>query len=197
MKEAVLPFDRFPEVDALLGPEMRSTGEVMGIAATFGLAFAKSQIAAGTALPEGGAVFFSLADRDKAGRRLAAARHSSPRLQHRGDRGHGGAPRAGRRAGRDGRGQARRAATGGGDAVDAVELHRERHGRSSSSTRPAVAGRGPTAPTSAVAALGAPRAVLTTASAARAAAAGIADWARSGSQREEPPGAPRRTPASR
>ena len=65
VKEAVLPFDRFPDVDTLLGPEMRSTGEVMGIDRTFGLAFAKSQIAAGTRLPQTGTVFLSLADRDK------------------------------------------------------------------------------------------------------------------------------------
>jgi carbamoyl-phosphate synthase large subunit len=65
VKEAVLPFNRFPDVDTLLGPEMRSTGEVMGIDMTFGLAFAKSQIAAGNTLPESGAVFLSLADRDK------------------------------------------------------------------------------------------------------------------------------------
>ena len=54
VKEAVLPFDRFPGVDTLLGPEMRSTGEVMGVDATFGLAFAKSQMAAGTRLPRDG-----------------------------------------------------------------------------------------------------------------------------------------------
>ncbi len=66
VKEAVLPFNRFPGVDTLLGPEMRSTGEVMGIDTTFGLAFAKSQIAAGCRLPAGGTVFLSLADRDKA-----------------------------------------------------------------------------------------------------------------------------------
>ena len=65
VKEAVLPFSRFPEADALLGPEMRSTGEVMGIDLTFGLAFAKSQLAAGTNLPTSGKVFLSLADRDK------------------------------------------------------------------------------------------------------------------------------------
>jgi carbamoyl-phosphate synthase large subunit len=65
VKEAVLPFNRFPEVDTLLGPEMRSTGEVMGIGSTFGLAFAKSQIAAGNRLPVDGTVFLSLADRDK------------------------------------------------------------------------------------------------------------------------------------
>jgi carbamoyl-phosphate synthase large subunit len=65
VKEAVLPFSRFPDADTLLGPEMRSTGEVMGIDAGFGLAFAKSQAAAGDELPAGGTVFFSLADRDK------------------------------------------------------------------------------------------------------------------------------------
>jgi carbamoyl-phosphate synthase large subunit len=65
VKEAVLPFSRFPEADALLGPEMRSTGEVMGIDLTPGLAFAKSQIAAGDRLPATGTVFLSLADRDK------------------------------------------------------------------------------------------------------------------------------------
>ncbi|HEX3793219.1 MAG TPA: carbamoyl-phosphate synthase large subunit [Acidimicrobiales bacterium] len=65
VKEAVLPFDRFPGVDTLLGPEMRSTGEVMGVDVTFGLAFAKSQMAAGTRLPDSGTVFMSLADRDK------------------------------------------------------------------------------------------------------------------------------------
>ncbi|MEM9713625.1 MAG: carbamoyl-phosphate synthase large subunit [Actinomycetota bacterium] len=66
VKEAVLPFRRFPEVDAVLGPEMRSTGEVMGVDTTFGLAFSKAQAAASGDLPAGGTVFFSLADRDKA-----------------------------------------------------------------------------------------------------------------------------------
>ena len=66
VKEAVLPFDRFPGVDTILGPEMRSTGEVMGIDRSFGLAFAKSQVAAGNRLPASGTVFLSLADRDKA-----------------------------------------------------------------------------------------------------------------------------------
>ena len=65
VKEAVLPFSRFPEVDTALGPEMRSTGEVMGIDATFGLAFVKAESAAGTILPTTGLVFLSLADRDK------------------------------------------------------------------------------------------------------------------------------------
>ena len=74
VKEAVLPFSRFPGVDTLLGPEMRSTGEVMGTGETFGVAFAKSQLAAGSAIPDEGCVFFSLADRDKpAGAELAAS----------------------------------------------------------------------------------------------------------------------------
>ena len=73
VKEAVLPFNRFPDADALLGPEMRSTGEVMGIDASVGRAFAKAQLAAGTRLPDSGTVFMSLADRDKA-TGLAAAR---------------------------------------------------------------------------------------------------------------------------
>jgi carbamoyl-phosphate synthase large subunit len=65
VKEAVLPFSRFPDSDAVLGPEMRSTGEVMGVDLTSGLAFVKSQLAAGTRLPAKGTVFLSLADRDK------------------------------------------------------------------------------------------------------------------------------------
>ncbi|MEX2626394.1 MAG: carbamoyl-phosphate synthase large subunit [Ilumatobacteraceae bacterium] len=65
VKEAVLPFNRFPEVDPALGPEMRSTGEVMGIDTTFGRAFHKAELAAGTVLPSGGTVFVSLADADK------------------------------------------------------------------------------------------------------------------------------------
>jgi carbamoyl-phosphate synthase large subunit len=65
VKEAVLPFNRFPEVDPALGPEMRSTGEVMGIDATFGLAFFKAELAAGNGLPGDGTVFLSLNDTDK------------------------------------------------------------------------------------------------------------------------------------
>jgi carbamoyl-phosphate synthase large subunit len=65
VKEAVMPFNRFPEVDPALGPEMRSTGEVMGIDTTFGRAFFKAELAAGTVLPAGGTVFLSLADPDK------------------------------------------------------------------------------------------------------------------------------------
>jgi carbamoyl-phosphate synthase large subunit len=65
VKEVVLPFNMFPEVDPLLGPEMRSTGEVLGIAASFGLAYSKAQEAAGGPLPTKGNVFISVTDRDK------------------------------------------------------------------------------------------------------------------------------------
>ncbi len=74
VKEAVLPFNRFPEVDTILGPEMRSTGEVMGIDRSFGMAFAKSQAGAGNRLPREGTVFLSLADRDKDAGVFAARR---------------------------------------------------------------------------------------------------------------------------
>jgi len=65
VKEAVFPFNRFPEVDILLGPEMKSTGEVMGIDHSFGLAFAKSQMAAGFKMPMSGSVFISVHDDHK------------------------------------------------------------------------------------------------------------------------------------
>ncbi|MFO0989205.1 MAG: carbamoyl-phosphate synthase large subunit [Alphaproteobacteria bacterium] len=65
VKEAVFPFNRFPGVDVLLGPEMKSTGEVMGIDHDFGRAFAKSQLAAGVKLPLSGTVFISVRDHDK------------------------------------------------------------------------------------------------------------------------------------
>jgi carbamoyl-phosphate synthase large subunit len=67
VKEAVLPFDRFEGSDALLGPEMRSTGEVMGIARDFPTAFAKAQAAAGVPLPSSGTAFITVTDSDKAG----------------------------------------------------------------------------------------------------------------------------------
>jgi len=67
VKEAVLPFDRFEGADAVLGPEMRSTGEVMGIARDFPTAFAKAQAAAGAALPAGGTAFVTVTDSDKPG----------------------------------------------------------------------------------------------------------------------------------
>eukprot|EP00217_Crustomastix_stigmatica_P008836 CAMPEP_0183809524 /NCGR_PEP_ID=MMETSP0803_2-20130417/45621_1 /TAXON_ID=195967 /ORGANISM="Crustomastix stigmata, Strain CCMP3273" /LENGTH=1166 /DNA_ID=CAMNT_0026054333 /DNA_START=16 /DNA_END=3512 /DNA_ORIENTATION=+ len=65
VKEAVLPFEKFPGTDTLLGPEMRSTGEVMGIDADFNMAYAKAQIAAGQKVPRGGTVFLSVRDEDK------------------------------------------------------------------------------------------------------------------------------------
>jgi len=65
VKESVFPFARFPGVDTILGPEMKSTGEVMGIDQSFGLAFAKSQLAAGQKLPLSGTVFISVKDEDK------------------------------------------------------------------------------------------------------------------------------------
>jgi carbamoyl-phosphate synthase large subunit len=65
VKEAVFPFARFPGVDTILGPEMKSTGEVMGVGETFGEAFVKSQLAAGVKLPSGGRAFISVRDGDK------------------------------------------------------------------------------------------------------------------------------------
>ncbi len=65
VKEAVFPFARFPDVDTILGPEMKSTGEVMGIDASFERAFAKSQLGAGVVLPAGGTAFLSVKDSDK------------------------------------------------------------------------------------------------------------------------------------
>src|SRR5437764_160521 len=66
VKSPVFPFNKFPGVDPALGPEMRSTGEVMGVGENFGEAFAKAQLAAGTPLPDKGSVFISVNDRDKA-----------------------------------------------------------------------------------------------------------------------------------
>ncbi|AFY50597.1 carbamoyl-phosphate synthase, large subunit [Nostoc sp. PCC 7524] len=66
VKEAVLPFNKFPGTDTILGPEMRSTGEVMGIDSDFGRAFAKAELGAGERLPLTGTVFVSMSDRDKA-----------------------------------------------------------------------------------------------------------------------------------
>ncbi|MGB0496849.1 MAG: carbamoyl-phosphate synthase large subunit [Rubricella sp.] len=74
VKEAVLPFARFPGVDTLLGPEMRSTGEVMGLDTTFERAFLKAQMGAGVVLPEEGQVFISIKDADKGTLMLEAAR---------------------------------------------------------------------------------------------------------------------------
>src|SRR5213078_3928045 len=65
VKEAVFPFVKFPGVDTILGPEMKSTGEVMGVGRTFGEAFVKSQLGAGTILPKSGKVFVSVKNNDK------------------------------------------------------------------------------------------------------------------------------------
>jgi carbamoyl-phosphate synthase large subunit len=65
VKEAVFPFARFPGVDVLLGPEMKSTGEVIGLDRSFGVAFAKSQLGSGTMLPKSGTLFVSVRDADK------------------------------------------------------------------------------------------------------------------------------------
>ncbi|MEZ5868394.1 MAG: carbamoyl-phosphate synthase large subunit [Defluviimonas denitrificans] len=74
VKEAVLPFARFPGVDTILGPEMRSTGEVMGWDRSFALAFLKAELGAGTTLPEAGRVFISIKDMDKTDAMAAAAK---------------------------------------------------------------------------------------------------------------------------
>src|SRR5436305_136397 len=65
VKSPVFPFAKFPGVDPALGPEMRSTGEVMGVGESFGEAFAKAQLAAGTPIPKEGALFISVNQRDK------------------------------------------------------------------------------------------------------------------------------------
>src|SRR3989441_8972822 len=65
VKSPVFPFNKFRGVDTILGPEMRSTGEVMGVARTFGEAFAKAQLAAGQKLPRKGTIFVSVNDHDK------------------------------------------------------------------------------------------------------------------------------------
>ena len=67
VKEAVFPFNKFQGVDPILGPEMKSTGEVMGAGTTFGEAFYKAQLGAGAKLPEGGVAFLSVRDADKPG----------------------------------------------------------------------------------------------------------------------------------
>ena len=74
VKEAVLPFNRFPGVDPLLGPEMRSTGEVMGLDVSFERAFYKAQLGAGVVLPDGGTVFISIKEEDKSATMLEAAK---------------------------------------------------------------------------------------------------------------------------
>jgi carbamoyl-phosphate synthase large subunit len=174
VKEAVLPFNRFPGVDTLLGPEMRSTGEVMGIGATFGLAFAKSQLAAGNRLPTSGTVFLSLADRDKAagldaarsfaqlGFELAATSGTAAMLEAE------GIPVATVVA---------KVGTGAPGEADAVELIA---GGKVQLVVNTPRGRGPRADGDHIRATALANQVpcLTTVAAAKAAAAGIADWLR-------------------
>ncbi len=174
VKEAVLPFDRFPEVDSVLGPEMRSTGEVMGIDRTFALAFAKSQIAAGNRLPSDGAVFFSLADRDKPagvgaalgfaelGFALVATEGTAEYLETNGVAVETRVAKVGQRA---------------PGSVDAVELIASGKVQLVVNT---PRGRGPRADGAHIRQAASAHRVpcLTTVAAARAAAAGIADWAR-------------------
>ncbi len=174
VKEAVLPFNRFPDVDTLLGPEMRSTGEVMGMGDTFGLAFAKSQLAAGSPLPTSGTVFLSLADRDKAvgleaarqfaalGFELAATSGTAEALER------AGVPVATRVA-KVGQSQP--------GMVDAVDLIAEGKVQLVVNT---PRGRGPQVDGIHIrnAALVHQVPCLTTVAAARAAAAGITDWIR-------------------
>ena len=174
VKEAVLPFGRFPGVDTLLGPEMRSTGEVMGMGSTFGLAFAKSQIAAGMRLPDEGTVFLSLADRDKAGG-LEAARTFSTL-------GFALAATSGTAAfleSHDVPVTTVVAKVGESGAADAVELIASGRVQLVVNT---PRGRGPRADGLHIrsAALAHEVPCLTTVAAARAAAAGIADWQRHG-----------------
>ncbi len=78
VKEAVFPFNKFPGVDPILGPEMKSTGEVMGVGRSFGEAFAKSQLAAGVSLPQNGRAFLSVRDTDKKG--IVAVAHQLQEL---------------------------------------------------------------------------------------------------------------------
>ncbi len=97
VKEAVFPFARFPGVDTLLGPEMRSTGEVMGLDYDYALAFAKAQLGAGVELPREGTVFVSVRDEDKGARSGSGSQAGKHRLQGHGNRRHAEIPRSQRR----------------------------------------------------------------------------------------------------
>ena len=184
VKEAVLPFNRFPDVDTLLGPEMRSTGEVMGIDVTFGLAFAKSQTAAGDRLPERGTVFLSLADRDKPGGLIAARRFVELGF---GLAATGGTARylqdngvpVGEVVGKVGQGPNGPGSGGGDSGRSAVDLIANGEIDLVVNT---PRGRGPRADGSYIRLAANVQGVpcLTTAAAALAAAGGIADWARHG-----------------
>ena len=102
VKEAVFPFARFPNVDTILGPEMKSTGEVMGLDSSFERAFAKSQLGAGVILPEAGTVFLSVKDADKKGLAALARRLVEMGFAHPGHPRHRRAHPRGRAAGHGG-----------------------------------------------------------------------------------------------
>ena len=182
----MLPFNRFPDADSVLGPEMRSTGEVMGIDTTFGLAFAKSQLAAGDRLPESGCVFMSLADRDKAAGIEAARRFVKAGFTIAATAGTADALEA------DGIPVATRVAkVGEPTGTDAVELISSGRSIWSSTARAAAGARADGAHIRAAAAVhGIP--CLTTAAAGLAAANGILDRAAHELTRAHAPGVPRR-----
>ena len=92
----MFPFARFPGVDTVLGPEMRSTGEVIGLDRSFEAAFAKSQLGGGTKVPRQGTVFVSVRDADKPRVLPAVQQLAEPRLHRRRDRRHGALPRRSR-----------------------------------------------------------------------------------------------------
>ena len=110
VKEAVFPFARFPGVDPVLGPEMKSTGEVMGIDHDFATAFAKSQLGAGTILPDSGVAFVSVKDSDKPVILPAVQQAGRARLHHDRHRRHPAIPRRRRASGRAGQQGRRRPA---------------------------------------------------------------------------------------
>ncbi len=171
VKEAVLPFNRFPDVDTILGPEMRSTGEVMGIDRTFGMAFAKSQAGAGNKLPHKGTVFLSLADRDKDAGLVRGPALLRPRLLDRGHRRNGAVAREQPGAGRHDRGEGGRGGRGRRGRADLVGQGRPRDQH--------APGRGPRADGMHIrrAAIVHGVACITTVAAAVAAAAGITEEA--------------------
>ena len=155
VKEAVLPFDRFAGADALLGPEMRSTGEVMGVAADFPAAFAKAQAAAGARLPRSGTVFLTVTDTDKSavmgiaaqlhdlGFRIVATRGTAASISRHGD--------PGRAAEQDRRGLAARR------RLDRERRRRPRHQHARPAPPPAPTATRSAAPPSPAASRASPR----------------------------------------
>ena len=126
VKAAVLPFARFPGADPVLGPEMRSTGEVMASAADLPTAFAKAERAAGRPLPTGGTAFLSVRDADKDAIVPVAAGARRARLRAPRDRRHGGRARGGRARGRRRSRRATRSSTRSGPAAATSSSTRRR-----------------------------------------------------------------------